>query len=117
LLLFVAGLGISLIYVPSIVIISGYFERRRALATGIAVSGSGIGMIVLAPFVEWLLEVYGWRGTLLIEAGLLLNCCGCAVIFLPPPAVSLTPAAISELPDTVRHTSCMQLAAFRKPRY
>jgi hypothetical protein len=32
-----------MIYLPSMVIVSYYFQRRRALATGLAVCGSGIG--------------------------------------------------------------------------
>ena len=92
-------------YLPSVVIISGYFERRRALATGIAACGTGVGTMVYAPFVEWLMEEYGWRGTLLIEAGLLLNCCVCAVVYLPPPVVTSTPPSSSELPNTVMNYS------------
>lgn len=98
-----AGLGNSFMCLPSVVIISGYFERRRALATGIVLCGTGVGAMTFAPLVEWLLEVYGWRGTLLIEAGLLLHCCICGVIFLPPPAMSLAPSSSAELPSTVRH--------------
>jgi len=111
-LLLGAGFGNSLMYLPSVVIISGYFERRRALATGIAVCGTGVGAMTFAPLVEWLLEVYGWRGTLLIEAGLLLNCCVCGVIFLPPPAMSLAPPSSAELPSTVRYSSRIQLGDF-----
>ena len=35
------GLGFGLIYLPAIVSVSMYFEKRRAFATGIAVCGSG----------------------------------------------------------------------------
>lgn len=34
-----------MVYLPSRVIVSYYFETRRALATGVAVSGSGIGWL------------------------------------------------------------------------
>ena len=60
------GIGFGLVYVPAVVAVGFYFEKRRALATGIAVCGSGIGTFVLAPLTTWLLEQYGWRGTLLI---------------------------------------------------
>ena len=39
-----------------------YFEQRRALATGIACCGSGIGAFCFAPLCEYLLEEFGWRG-------------------------------------------------------
>jgi len=51
--------------------------------------------------------VYGWRGTLLIEAGLLFNCCVCAAFYLSPSAVTPTPPSSAELLDTVRHL-CVQ---------
>lgn len=40
-ILLFAGVGFGLMYLPSIVIVNFYFLRRRALATGIAVCGSG----------------------------------------------------------------------------
>jgi len=96
--------GSSLIYLPSVVIVSAHFERRRALATGLAVCGTGVGTVVFAPFVESLLRVYGWRGTLLIEAGLLLNCCVCATVYIPPPPPpSTTLTTSSSLHHTVRN--------------
>ena len=35
------GFGLGLAYLPSVVCVGYYFEKRRALATGIAVCGSG----------------------------------------------------------------------------
>jgi len=43
------GLGFGLIYLPAIVSVSMYFEKRRAFATGVAVCGSGLGTFVMAP--------------------------------------------------------------------
>nr|CAH0110447.1 unnamed protein product [Daphnia galeata] len=77
------GIGMGLVYVPAVVAVGFYFEKRRALATGIAVCGSGIGTFVLAPFTTWLLGYYGWRGTLLIHAGLVLNCAIFGAMFRP----------------------------------
>ncbi|XP_060077608.1 monocarboxylate transporter 9-like [Ylistrum balloti] len=69
----VGGIGFGLFYLPSIVIISEYFEKRRALATGIAVCGAGVGGFAFAPLCEFLLETYGWKGTLWIMSAILLN--------------------------------------------
>lgn len=76
------GIGFGLVYVPAVVAVGFYFEKRRALATGIAVCGSGIGTFVLAPLTTWLLEQYGWRGTLLIfvNTSFVIHC---LVVFLP----------------------------------
>ena len=56
-------------YVPAVIAVGFYFERWRALATGIGVCGSGIGTFVLAPLVAMMIPTYGWRGTVLILAG------------------------------------------------
>ena len=39
----VVGLGSGCLFLPSIAVLPQYFERRRALATGIGSSGSAIG--------------------------------------------------------------------------
>ena len=64
-----------MVYLPSVVSVTYYFEKRRSLATGLALCGSGIGTVIFAPLVEALVEEYGWRGAALIEAGLVLNGC------------------------------------------
>ena len=47
-----------------------YFTKRRALAAGITMVGFSLSTLVLPPFTRWLLDVYGWRGTLIILASL-----------------------------------------------
>lgn len=82
-----------MLYLPSIVMVSVYFDKRRAMATGIAVCGSGIGTFVFAPLVTALNDEYGWRGTTLILAGLMLNGIACGAVYLPLKAskTSATP--------------------------
>ena len=64
-----------MIYIPSVISVTHYFKKRLSLATGLALCGAGIGTIIFAPLVEALMEEYGWRGAVLIEAGLVLNGC------------------------------------------
>ncbi|XP_066259898.1 monocarboxylate transporter 12-like isoform X1 [Euwallacea similis] len=80
-----AGFGLSLCYVASVVIVAYYFDKKRSSATGLAVCGSGIGTFIFAPLIQALLQEYGWRGTTLILAGLFLNMvvCGCLMRDLP----------------------------------
>ena len=40
------GVGFGLVFLPAIVIVGQYFAEKRALATGIAVCGSGIGTAI-----------------------------------------------------------------------
>ncbi|XP_035213357.1 monocarboxylate transporter 9-like isoform X1 [Stegodyphus dumicola] len=69
----VAGLGLALCYVTSIVVVAYYFEKKRSLATGLAACGTGIGTFLFPPFTIYLLEQYNWQGTLLILSGFFLN--------------------------------------------
>jgi len=46
------GLGFGLIYLPAIVSVSIYFEKKRAFATGIAVCGSGLGTFIMSPVTK-----------------------------------------------------------------
>ncbi|XP_066598707.1 monocarboxylate transporter 12 [Prorops nasuta] len=77
------GIGVGLIYVPAVITTGFYFERWRALATGIAVCGSGIGAFVLAPITDLLIKNFGWRETLLFHGGMLLNCAIFGAMFRP----------------------------------
>ncbi|KFM73267.1 Monocarboxylate transporter 9, partial [Stegodyphus mimosarum] len=69
----IAGLGLALCYVTSIVVVAYYFEKKRSLATGLAACGTGIGTFLFPPFTIYLLEQYNWQGTLLILSGFFLN--------------------------------------------
>jgi MFS family permease len=53
-------------------ILAHWFERKRGLASGIAVSGMGLGTFLLVPLSQSLITAYGWRPTFLILAGLVL---------------------------------------------
>jgi len=67
------------------VIVSFYFGRRRALATGIAVCGSGMGVLIFSPVARFLLVTYGWRGGNLILSAFVLNGVACGLVFRPLP--------------------------------
>ena len=55
------GVGASILYVTSASCVSHWFEKKRALATGIAVSGAGFGNVIFPPVVEAAFHAYGWR--------------------------------------------------------
>uniref|UniRef100_A0A914XDX3 Major facilitator superfamily (MFS) profile domain-containing protein n=1 Tax=Plectus sambesii TaxID=2011161 RepID=A0A914XDX3_9BILA len=77
------GIGFGLIYLPAIVMVGYYFEKKRALATGIAVAGSGVGTFVFPPLAVILIEHFGWQGTLWLLSGLVLNCAVFGALYLP----------------------------------
>lgn len=78
-----AGFGFGLIYLPAIVSVTMYFEKKRSLATGIAVCGSGFGTFIFAPIISKLLTEFGWRGSILIIAGIVLECILFGALFRP----------------------------------
>ncbi|CAG2207530.1 unnamed protein product [Mytilus edulis] len=77
----VTGCGMGLMYLPSIVMVNQYFDKKRGIAQSIMSAGSGIGLMVISPVTEKLLDVYSWRGTLLILAGFFLQLCVACAMF------------------------------------
>ncbi|KAK7078555.1 hypothetical protein SK128_024200 [Halocaridina rubra] len=76
----ITGLGLAVCYVAAIVIVAFYFEKKRSLATGIAVAGSGIGTFIFAPFIQYLVDFWGWRLGFIILAGIFLNMVVCGAL-------------------------------------
>lgn len=57
------GGGIGLAYVPVLAAVQRWFDGRRALASGLAVSGIGVGTLVVAPMAAWSIGMFGWRSS------------------------------------------------------
>jgi MFS family permease len=66
------GIGVGLVYVPSVGAVQPWFQARRAFASGIAVAGIGAGNIVGPPLAAWWIELFGWRGAYLAMAAFVL---------------------------------------------
>lgn len=101
-----AGFGLAFVYVPASVIPSFWFEKKRALATGLAVSGSGLGTFAVAPLIEFLIEEYGWRGTLLILSAITLNFMVFGALFREVP-ISVAPLAHSDSVSSIGNLSSL----------
>ncbi len=69
------GLGVGFVYVPAVGAVQRWFERKRGLASGIAVAGIGVGTLVVPPLASLLIEQAGWRGAyaVLAAAALLIG--------------------------------------------
>ncbi len=57
----IAGFGGGLVYLPPIATAPKWWPDRRALATGLAVVGLGLGSFIMAPLATYIIENYGWR--------------------------------------------------------
>lgn len=93
----VGGSGLALNLNASLTIISKYFLVRRPLANGLAMAGSPVFLCFLAPLNQFLLEGFGWRGSLLILGALMLNCCVAGALMRPPSHPRT--AALEKVPD------------------
>ena len=98
----VGGLGFGMVFLPAIVCVGMYFQSRRALATGIAVCGAGVGAFVFAPIANFLVESQGWRTTNLIFSVLCLINVLCGLVMRPLEAVTDSDEMMVELPDGSR---------------
>jgi len=91
------GLGVACGYVPMVAAVGGWFEARRTLALGLAVSGIGFGTLVMVPITERLIDAKGWRWTyrtLSITTGALLLVA--AIGAFRPPSSAETPRPIRD---------------------
>lgn len=57
----IVGMGTSSMYVPPVTVVTRWFEKKRGLALGIAVTGIGIGGFLGSPSLNWLIQSFGWR--------------------------------------------------------
>ena len=72
-LLSLPGLGLGLQFVPCLVVIQYYFVERRTLAAGITTSGSSTGVFLYSLICQLFLNIFGYRGTLLLNGAIMLH--------------------------------------------
>jgi MFS family permease len=60
------GLGVGCAYVPALGAVQRWFSRRRASASGIAVSGIGVGTLALPALAALFIDRLGWRDAYLV---------------------------------------------------
>ncbi|ELK03781.1 monocarboxylate transporter 13 [Pteropus alecto] len=77
-----SGCGWALTFTPTLACLSRYFSRRRSLATGLALTGGSLS-VAFAPFFQWLLNHYAWRGALLLVSALSLHLVACGALLRP----------------------------------
>ena len=80
---FLLGVGGGMMYIASFVCVSAYFESKRPLATSISSCGSSAGTFMFGFLYRVCIDHYGWRGALLLFAGLMLNGVLCGTLFRP----------------------------------
>ncbi|XP_047439363.1 monocarboxylate transporter 2-like [Mugil cephalus] len=106
----IGGCGLSLNLNASLTIISKYFLSRRPLANGLAMAGSPVFLCFLAPLNQYLLEHFGWRGSLLILGGLMLNCCVAGALMRPVSPLCEPPKKVEATNNSKTNRGCMKNA-------
>ncbi|WP_137176276.1 MFS transporter [Roseomonas sp. AR75] len=92
------GLGVGFAYVPAVAVVQCWFTVHRGLASGIAVSGIGIGTALVPPAADALGALGDWRtafaicGALAVPVGLVG-----AMLLAPPPSMTRTAAVAEEI--------------------
>lgn len=84
------GIGAGLLYIPSIAVISHYFQRRRVLAMSIVASGSSMGSVIHPIMLNNTLNSsLGFGNSVRASAGLVAGMLLLAIVLmkprLPPP--------------------------------
>uniref|UniRef100_A0A3Q0KPX2 Putative monocarboxylate transporter n=1 Tax=Schistosoma mansoni TaxID=6183 RepID=A0A3Q0KPX2_SCHMA len=62
----ITGSAFGILMVCAIVSVNYYFDRYRGLASGLAMSGAGVGTLLVPVFYNWIIPIKGWRSSLLL---------------------------------------------------
>ena len=83
------GLGIALVYTPSIGCVQPWFTRRRGLAAGLASAGIGFGTLVGPLLATAAIAAWAWRDAMLaLAAGVLVLGLGATLQLKRAPAAT-----------------------------
>ncbi|HSW07842.1 MFS transporter [Aquabacterium sp.] len=83
------GIGIALVYTPSIACVQPWFTRRRGLAAGLASAGIGAGTVVVPLAATALIGLLDWRSALrLLALGALVLGLGATLLLRRAPGAT-----------------------------
>ncbi|NXS58642.1 MOT14 protein, partial [Brachypteracias leptosomus] len=78
-----AGVGSGMVYLPAVVMVGQYFQKRRALAQGLSTTGTGFGAFLMTALLKYLCIEFGWRNAMFIQGAISLNLCVCGTLMRP----------------------------------
>ncbi|KAH8677820.1 major facilitator superfamily domain-containing protein [Xylariales sp. PMI_506] len=99
------GLGLGCLFLPTVSVVSSYFNKKRALALAITASGSAIGSVIFSAAVQYLIPQVGFQWAVRCGAFIALFLTIVLNIIFKP----------RELP--IRSGPLLDLAAFKEPTY
>lgn len=104
----IVSVGLGLTYVIAYATPPRWFQRRRGIATAIAVSGSSFGIVVGPPVANALIVRYDWQIAYLILAGISLSLLVLAALLIADSPTSFGTGTDSEFPDGNPQTASHQ---------
>jgi len=100
------GIGLSMCYFPAVSVPSQWFKKRRGLAVGLAVAGSGLGGLCGSPIVQLLIDTLGWQWSLRVLGFLSLASCVAAMLMIR-----------TRIPPRMRHGPIVAFYLFKNKRF
>ena len=87
------GVGVGFVYVPAVSVVQRWFVRRRGFASGLAVTGIGLGTLCIPLFSALLIDWSNWRIAYLVMGLIVLVCgvSGALFIIESPERLGLQP--------------------------
>lgn len=99
------GLGLGMVFMPTVAVIGCYFKRRRSLALSLSATGGGFGSLVFPSTVQYLIPQVGFPWAVRCAAFLALIMAIIANVCLCPRSMPTKPGPL------------VQLQAFREAPY
>jgi len=94
------GFGAGAIYVVTMSPVMRWFDKKRGLAVGIAISGGGLGQVIMAPLATYLIGALDWR-----MAFVILGLISWVLVVPLSQLIKRDPYQIGALPDGVKSYS------------
>lgn len=61
------AVGMGGAYIPIASTVVRWFVKRRSIMTGISFAGAGLGTLIGPPIANWLISIYDWRTSYIIQ--------------------------------------------------
>ncbi|XP_071796126.1 monocarboxylate transporter 4-like [Asterias amurensis] len=82
----ITGSAIGISYVITKHLIGSYFNKSITTAYAVSSIGNSFVFVAFVPLIQLFLDIYGWRGTMLLIGGLSLHIALCGALMKPHEA-------------------------------
>ncbi|KAI2615950.1 MFS general substrate transporter [Hypoxylon sp. NC1633] len=101
------GLGLGLMFMPTVTVVTSYFQKRRSFALTLSSAGTGTGSIIFPATVQYLIPQIGFPWA--------VRCAGFVALFMVVAmSVMLKPRV---LPRKAGPSPLVEWSAFKEPSY